>query len=199
MAFDEDTIASGRSSDLIELSDDSVAVLRVTAHRPPMLRPIEEVTAEIRESLLQEGAGELAAEAAAAFMSAIDGAAVAAGTQDPAALAMAQGASWSDRLTVERGSASVPQQILSAVFAQSRPAAGTVGTTLASLADGDEAVVLIFSATPGVPEDIPSADREQGQELLVGEIAQGEINAFAASVRGTAKVRVPDQILNPDL
>jgi hypothetical protein len=132
-------------------------------------------------------------------MAAIDVAAVVAGTQDPAALAVAQGASWSERVTVERGSAAVPEPVLSAVFAQNRPAAGSIGMAVTPLDGGDEAVVLIFSARAGIPEDIPSADREQGQQLLVGEVAQAEINAFAVSVRDTAKVRVPDQILNPDL
>ena len=198
-AFDEDNLASGRVSDLIELGDSSAAVLRVTAHRPQTLRPLEEVTDGIRESLIQERAGELAAEAAAAFMAAVDVAAVAAGTQDPAALAVAQGATWNDRLSVERGSAAAPSPVISTVFAQSRPAAGAVGIARAPLGGGDEAVVLIYSATPGVPEDIPIGDRDRGQEQLAGRAAQQEINAFGSDARADAKVRVPDQILNPDL
>ena len=198
-AFDEDTLASGRVSDLIELSDSSVAVLRVTAHRPQTLQPLEAVSAEIREILIQERAAELAAEAAAAFFAAVDTAAVAAGTQDPAALAVAQGASWTGRVSVERGSAAAPGPVISTVFAQPRPAAGSVGIARAPLDNGDEAVVLIYSASPGVPDDIPSGDREQGQEQLVGQAAQAEINAFASGARERARIRVPDQILNPDL
>ena len=199
MAFEEDTIASGRVSDLIELSDSSVAVLRVTAHSPETLKPIEAVTEEIRQILIQESAGELAAEAAAAFMSAIDTAAVAAGTQDPAALAVAQGADWSGRVSVERGSAAVARPIVSTVFAQPRPAAGSIAVARAPLDNGDEAVVLIYSASPGDPLSIPDDERERGQQQLVGASAQQEINAFAAGARENAKVRVPDQILNPDL
>jgi len=198
-AFDEDSLASGEVSDLIELSDSSVAVLRVAAHRPASQKPLEEVSAEIREILIRERSGELADEAAAAFMAAIDPAAVAAGTEDPAALAAAQGASWSDRASVERSSAEAPAAVIQTVFAESRPAAGAVGIARAPLDNGDEAVVLIYSAAPGNPEDIPIDDREQGQEQLVGQAAQAEINAFGADARDSAKVRVPDQILNPDL
>lgn len=199
MAFDEDTIASGSVSDLIELGDSSVAVLRVTAHSPETLKPIEEVSAEIRDILIQESAGELAAEAAAAFMAAIDTAAIAAGTQDPAALAVAGGAVWTDRVSVERGSAAAPGPVISTVFSQPKPAAGSIAVARAPLDNGDEAVVLIYSASPGVPEDIPEAERERGQEQLVGELAEQEINAVASGARESASVRVPDQVLNPDL
>jgi len=199
MAFDEDMLASGRVSDLIELSDSSVAVLRVTAHRPQTLKPLEDVSAEIREALIRESTGELAADAATAYISAIDGTAVAAGTQDPAAMAVAQGASWTARVSVERGSDAAPAPIVSTVFAQPRPAAGAVGVAQTPLDNGDEAVVFIYSATPGDPEDIPGGDRDAGQEQLVDQAAQAEINAFGSGARASAKVRVPDQILNPDL
>jgi peptidyl-prolyl cis-trans isomerase D len=198
-AFDDDNIASGEASDLIELNDNSVAILRVTAHHPSVVRTIEEVSADIRASLIQEGAGERAAAAAAVFLSTIDGAAVAEGTQDPAALAIAQGASWSDRQSVDRGSAQVPAALLSAVFAQARPGTGAVGVTRAPLDNGDEAVVLVFSATPGVPEDIPADERDRGQQQLVNEIGAAEINAYVSGARTNARIRVPDQILNPDL
>ena len=198
-AFSEDAIASGLSTDLIELSDTSAAILRVTGHHLPEPKPLEEVAAEIRQGLLDEGATELAAEAAAAFMSSIDVAAVAAGTEDPAALAAMQGATWTGPLSVERGGATAPSAIVSAVFAQSRPSPGAVGIARAALDNGDEAVVLTFSATPGNPEDIPSQDRDLGQRQLVEQLAEAEMNAFADQVRSTAKVRVPDQILNPDL
>lgn len=198
-AFDENNLASGNVSDLIELSDTSVAVLRVAAHRPQALRPLEEVTAEIRDTLIRESAAELAADAAAAFMTAVDPAAIAAGTQDPEALAVAQGATWIDRISIERGSAAAPAPVMSTVFAQPRPAAGSVGVARAPLDNGDEAVVLIYSAVPGVPDDIPVADRDQGQEQLAGQAAQAEINAFGSGARENARIRVPDQVLNPDL
>jgi peptidyl-prolyl cis-trans isomerase D len=198
-AFDEDTLASGRVSELIELSDSSVAVLRVTAHHPETLKSLEEVSEEIRGILVQGRASELAADAAAAFMEAIDPAAVAAGTQDPAALAVEQGAIWNDRRSVERDSAAAPGPVIATVFAQPRPGTGGVAVARASLDNGDEAVVLVYSASPGLPEDIPQAERDQGQEQLAGQLARQEINAYAADVRANAKVRVPDQILNPDL
>ena len=59
--------------------------------------------------------------------------------------------------------------------------------------------IVLKAATPGVPDDIPVADREQGQEQLAGQAAQAEINAFGSGARENARIRVPDQILNPDL
>ena len=72
------------------------------------------------------------------------------------------------------GSAAAPSPVISTVFAEPRPAAGSVGIARAPLGAGDEAVVLVYSATPGAPDDIPIGDRDRGQEQLAGQAAQQE-------------------------
>jgi hypothetical protein len=50
-----------------------------------------------------------------------------------------------------------------------------------------------------VPDDIPSAAREQGQEQLISLSAEAEMNAYGADARGRARVRIPDEVLDPNL
>jgi len=196
-AFDDEAIAAGESSDLIELGEDSVAVLRVTAHHPPEQQPLEDVIDEIRDILARELAAELAAEAATAFMDELDTAALAEGTLDPLILAETHGGSWNEPAWIERDTAGVPAAIRSLVFAQPKPAAAAVLRTATS--GGDEAVVLFSAVEPGVPEDIADAEREQGRQELVTQMTNAEVNAYAADARRRASVRVPDTVLNPDL
>jgi peptidyl-prolyl cis-trans isomerase D len=65
--FGFDPLEIGLNSDLLELSDEHVAVVRVVERYPPEQRPFEDVAEEIRETLRRERAQQLAAEAAAAF------------------------------------------------------------------------------------------------------------------------------------
>ena len=69
--FGVDAVDVGINSDLIELSDEHVVVVRVVERFPPEQRPLEEVADEIREALRRERAGQLAAEAAEAFAAAL--------------------------------------------------------------------------------------------------------------------------------
>jgi peptidyl-prolyl cis-trans isomerase D len=57
----------GINSPLLELSDEHVAVVRVTERFPPEQRPLEEVEDEIRDLLRRQRAAAMAAEAAEAF------------------------------------------------------------------------------------------------------------------------------------
>lgn len=198
-AFDANAIASGESSDLIELGDDRIAILRVTAHHLPELQPQEAVEAGIRAGLLAEKSREFAVDAAAAFAAELDAAAVAAGTQDPVALAAAHGGSWNERISVDRTNTELPSAMISTIFAQARPVAGEPVVTNVPIGIDDEAVIVVFSAAAGVPDDIPSAAREQGREQLIRQLTEAELNAYVAAARAQAKVRIPDEVLNPDL
>lgn len=69
--FGLDAAEVGVNSDLIELADDHVVVVRVVERFPPEKKPLEEVADEIRETLRRERAEELAADALAAFAAAL--------------------------------------------------------------------------------------------------------------------------------
>lgn len=71
-AFSEEVLEEGQNSSLVELADDHVLVLRVTAHHLPELKPLEEVRAQVEEELKRERAADKAAEAATAFLAALE-------------------------------------------------------------------------------------------------------------------------------
>jgi|GEM_PF-38748 len=62
---------TGINSDLLELTDEHVVVVRVVDRIPPEQRPLEEVADEIRETLRRERAEQLAADALNAFAAAL--------------------------------------------------------------------------------------------------------------------------------
>lgn len=199
VAFSDDAIATGENSELIQLTDDRVAVIRVTGHNPPEPEPLEDVADEIRSILESEAARVLAAEAAEAYLAALS--ADDSGDRLAAAqsLAAEHGATWNPLTWIQRDSSAVPSSIVRVVFSQPPPEAGEPAVLRTGLTGGDEAVVLLNRVEPGRPEDIPVAEREQQQEQLRQLAAANEINAFATDARATASIRVPDRILDPDL
>jgi peptidyl-prolyl cis-trans isomerase D len=194
VAFDEDAIETGESSDLIELSDERVAVIRVARHYPPEPETLEAVSEEIRARLALLQAQELAAGAAAAFLEALGDDEI----ERAAELAEAHGGSWNERRWIDRRSADVPPNVVSLVFAQPKPAAGgRPAVQRTPLTSGDEAVALLFAVEPGDPANLPVEERERGQQDLADFATEIELGAYAAEARRRAKVRVPEQVLDP--
>jgi peptidyl-prolyl cis-trans isomerase D len=116
-AFAEEALASGNNSKLIELADDRVLVLRVTAHHAPAALPLESVAEQIRAELLRAGAVERARAAADALYAKVAGAP----NRDLAALAAEHGGVWNAPRWVERTAADVPAEVVSAAFAATVP------------------------------------------------------------------------------
>ena len=71
-AFDELAVERQENSDLIELADDHVLVLRVTGHHPAELQPLDVVRERVAEELRFSRAQEQARDAAAAFLAAVE-------------------------------------------------------------------------------------------------------------------------------
>lgn len=51
-AFSEDVLEGGNNSDVIQLNDDSVVVIRVVAHEPAKVRPFAQVQEQIQQTLI---------------------------------------------------------------------------------------------------------------------------------------------------
>ena len=67
-AFSPEVLELGENSRLVEILDDHVTVLRVSAHNPPREQPLEAVRAEIEAELTSAAAEALADTAAAKFL-----------------------------------------------------------------------------------------------------------------------------------
>jgi len=191
-AFDEQNVDSGRNSALIELGDDQVVVLRVTAHHPATTRPLAEVHDRIRDELKRERAQQLAEQAALAFQAGIE-----APGADPAKLAAQQSGSWTAPAVVERTNASIPTEVLAAAFRLAKPAQGEVVRDHVALANGSHAVLVLSSVQAGVPESVPQTDRDQRQRQLADQAANAELAGYAGTLREQATVRIPEDVLEP--
>jgi peptidyl-prolyl cis-trans isomerase D len=192
-AFADEVVDSGRNSELIELADDHVLVLRVAAHHVPTAKPLDEVREQIREELARERAQELAEEAAQAFLAGIEQG------EDPIGLAAAHTGNWTPAAWVTRTDSAAPTEVLSAAFGMPKTAAGVAQREIVALANGGQAVVIVTGVEAGEPTSMTQTERDQRQQQLADQAARAELTGYAGNVREAATVRIPEEILNPPL
>jgi len=190
-AFAEEIVDSGRNSELVELADDHVLVLRVTTHHLPQTKPIDDVRDQIRSELTNERAQQLAEEAANAFLTEIERG------SDAAASAAAHNGTWRPAAWVERTDNTVPTEVLSAAFAMAKPAAGVALREGVALANGGHAVLVLTNVEAGEPASMTQSERDQRQKQLADQSARSELTSYAGNLRDQATVRIPPEILEP--
>ena len=190
-AFAEEIVESGRNSEVIELGEDHVLVLRVVAHHVPTTKPIDEVREQIREELVRERALELAEEAARTFLTDIEQGG------DAAERATARGGAWNPPAWVMRTDAGVPTEVLSAAFGMAKSSAPQ--REVIALANGGQAVIVLTGVEAGEPATMTQEERDQRQRQLADQAARAELTGYAGNVSEAAEVRIPDDILNPPL
>jgi peptidyl-prolyl cis-trans isomerase D len=191
-AFDEQILESGRNSGLVELADDDVLVLRVTAHHVPTVKPLEAVQDQIKDELVRTRAQELAEQAATAFLAAIEQPGV-----DMAALAASQNGTWSPPAWVERTDPGVPTEVLAAAFALPKPVAGSAERERVALANGSQSVLVLSGLQVGSPDSVPQVEREQRRRQLADQSAYAELTSYVGTLRDQATVRIPEEVLEP--
>lgn len=190
-AFSEEIVDSGRNSQLIELGDDHVVVLRVTTHNVPTTQPLDMVREQIRQELVDARAQELAEAAAAAFLSEVEQGA------DPATAAASHNGVWHDVQTVQRTDIELPSEVLAAAFAMPKLGADMVQREQVALATGGYAVLAVSNVQPGDAATVAQAERDQRQQQLADQAALAEITSYAGTLRERATVRIPDEVLEP--
>lgn len=226
-AFSMEVLELGENSRVIEILENHVAVLRVTAHNEPREQPLEAVRTEIETELARTSAEAHADEAAAEFLTraaslpaadssfadAADGAdsgdeaaeqeAEQEGAPETqgalAALAGELGGSWTEPAWLRRTDTGVPLEILTSVFNSRPDGEGAEVRERVPLATGDEAVMLMTAVRPGSADRLTRDELQARLTALAQATAGFELAGYAQHVRDQASVRIPDEVLDPPL
>ncbi len=181
-AFGDDVL-NGKNSDLIEVSPEEVAVIRVRDHRPAADRPLDSVRTDIVQQIKRERSQEETRKAANEFLKAIEGGAPLASQAKAANLAVKSPS------PIRREASEVPEPLVTAIFAapkpkDSKPVSGTV-----ALDDGSQVVYQIKSVIDGTPG---TADQEldQVKGYLVKTLGQRQFAAWIDELRRVSDVTV---------
>ncbi|OOG28701.1 peptidylprolyl isomerase [Thioalkalivibrio denitrificans] len=180
-ALASEDVRAGRNSDLIDLPDGRVAVIRIAEREPAAARPLEDVADEIRLQLVWEGARARAEEAGTRAMERLR-----AGESFADVVAELPGASM-EETWVTRDSAEVSSRVLHRIFTMARPVDGTPLVGGLAVEGGDYAVFVQHGWEPG---EVDPARRAEVAGQLTGLYGGLEFEALYQALEAEAKIRI---------
>ncbi|WP_018873479.1 SurA N-terminal domain-containing protein [Thioalkalivibrio sp. ALJ16] len=179
-AFAPRVLEDGDNSEAIDLQDGSTVVLRVDAHEPAEVRPLDDVADAIRERLQSQAAAEAAQAEGEALIERLRDA------EDWSA--EAEGEEWQRSVEVTRAhAADLPRGLQEHLFRMPAPAEGAVEIAGTRVGDGHFAVTVLEAVRMGEDQVAPEA-RQQAREQLENAYASAEFRAYLAWLEERADI-----------
>ncbi|SEQ67917.1 peptidyl-prolyl cis-trans isomerase D [Solimonas aquatica] len=195
-AFSPEVFKDGENSKPLTLGDSQIVVVRKADYEAPRQKKFEEVAEAVR-GLVRENGAKARAQADAQAL--LDGLNKNAGSlQD---LAAQRGAEFKNLGPVRRDNGSEDRAVVDALFKLPHPKEGTASYGLATLGNGDVAVLAMDRVAAGdVPDSVPGAQMRQLQQLM----ANMEFEGYRKRIGEEIKVKIvnppqADTTSNPDL
>ena len=188
--FSDEVLVERQNSPALNLGEGSVVVVRVTDHKTPAPRALDEVRGEIEAALRNEAAGKAAAAAAEAAAAQLTAGA------DVTEVAKSINLPPPGVMTLTRNVEGWPPELIKAVFAAPAPAAGEVSAGTAMLANGNAVAFVVRSVKPGsVP---PGQESQVAEALRQAGSRQGliEFSAYLGEIERNAKITRNPQVFD---
>ena len=175
-SFSEEVLNSGHNSELIELGNDRVVVIRVKEHLPERAQDLAEVSEQIAARLKQQKADALLMEQAEQQLA------------DAKNMSVGQlgEAPWQHLAGVSRSEASLDAQLINTLFGMPKPQDDQLSWDIAKLGDGDVAVVGISGVTPG--ESLNGEELNGLQTFLSSRKGQSDYVDLLSSLKNSAEI-----------
>lgn len=181
-AYSEDLLTQGLNSDLIEIDADKLLVVRVREHQQAKPKTLQEARDEIVAELKQRQAREAMAKDAKTIKNrALQG-------EPLATLAKEFGGEVKQPGLIQRDNTDVDATLLDVAFNLPKPKPDNPSLGIASLGDGDQAIVVVNQVIPGKSEDLPETERNLLKQQLAGRVGAALFESFLASLRDEAEI-----------
>lgn len=185
IAFSSQLVDAGFNSDLLELSNDTVMVVRVAQYNPQTTRSLEEVSEQIKRQLKSDKAQQQALEYAQSIQIAIYE------DQDVTELLAQHDIVWETHEGILRSTNSLPLDMVNAIF-QLSPAQG-MNSSVVTLGNGNIGVVQLLEVQEVDGVDISSTQANTIKQRITGLTAQQTYQNFVNALRSDAKIQIVSQ------
>lgn len=182
-SFDPELINSGNNSDVIEISDDHIIVLRVLDYKEAYTKPLEEVRTEVIASIRLKLATDKINEVGDAIVAELKSGV------SPEEITSYSGIEWTYAEKVKRDDVSVNRAILRSTFEVGKPSADEPIITSQNLGSGDYAIIIVLNAY----DEISEVDEEQKKSTdlrLRRLLSTGEWQDLLRDVRKNSSIRI---------
>jgi peptidyl-prolyl cis-trans isomerase D len=189
-AFSDDVLERRQNSSLVTVGEDRALVLRVTDHKAAQARPLDTVSAQIREQLKSQRMREAAAAQGAFAMARLQK-----GEPWPAVTGALHLGAVGKRF-MGRQDSIAPAAIVRAAFnaptteiSEAKPYFGGVTTD-----DGNYAIYAVTQARNADPSKEAAAERNNRRRRAEVQTGNGEFNAYVGEAERTTKIVKNDKL-----
>lgn len=180
--FSEFVLEDEIVSDIVELDANRSVVVQVTEHHASERLPIEEVREQIVGAIRTRRAEEIVGEKTSELEAAVRGGAA----FEEAAQSV--DADEIRTMTVTRQDQQADPDVQAAVFDLPKPEGEEPRIGSARTSAGERAVFELRDVTPGRPESIPIAERDQGKQNLAAQAGSADFAALVLELERQADV-----------
>ena len=176
-AFSDQTIHEQLNSELIEVNDELAVVLRLNEYQEAKVKPLNEVSEQIKAMLITQKASEKALSIADELLTAFK-----AGDDITESL-NSYGAVFVSKSGTPRFGSDVDVSVAKEAFKLAHPSEGVVSASTVSLSNGDLALLEVQAVKDGTTETQPNFSQQHTQQL-----AQSAYQSYVESLRSGAKI-----------
>jgi peptidyl-prolyl cis-trans isomerase D len=189
-AFSDPVLVEGIVSDAIDLGTNHIVVIRAEEHKPAVVRPLEEVRADIVARLTQEAEAERTKALAESLREELAGGAAF------DAVAQKAGATVETATGIGRSALNLDATLVAKAFALPKPksAAAPVRDVL-ELRPGDFALVEVTQVVDGDAKAVAEDERERVRTQLRQGLQVAESRALIAALRAETEVKIAEDRL----
>ncbi|RLT98657.1 SurA N-terminal domain-containing protein [Ketobacter sp.] len=183
-AFSEAVLKEGHNSDVVELPNNRVAVLRLAEYQPARDQSLAEVETLVKTALTEQKVRELAKQRAAQIIEKLEAG------EALASVAEEFGLEWSQDVEVSRQAATeVSRAILSKAFELPRPASDKPSFGTVALPSGNQEIVVLTEVLEG-EFDLAEAEVVQAKASASQQFGSQDFNNYVASLRDSAEIEM---------
>jgi len=182
-AFNPELIGSGNNSQVLELDDGRVMVIRVTAHRPAALMPFDQVQEEVRAQAVIAKANEQMQTTAAKLRDQL----LAGG--DVETVALAAGYPWQVQLAANRFDGKLPPAIQAKAFSVPAPAGSQRIVEIVDASIREVVVMEVSGIRDGSLDRMPAMEASGLQQFAASEQAQVLLSLWRDKLKQDADIQ----------
>lgn len=166
--FSEQVLDKGKNSDVIEIKETHMVVVRIKEHQPASQKPFTSVKTEVAKQVaIQRQIDAMKKDVNLAYKN------LKAGEKGSAQSSLFKGSKWVASKFASRKSAkdlNIPDPVLRQAFSLPRPSEQKPAVAIVDLFNGDQAVVVVSEIKDGASTEVAEA------EAIVNQLQQANIN-----------------------
>ncbi len=183
-AFGGEVLEEGLTSEVIELSDNHVVVLKLNKHMPSVVMSMTDVRDEIVLDLTKDKVTEQLTERAEAIVDQLEGG------QSLQVVAETEGLEWQVSAETKRGDNQGSRELLARIFELPKPVDATPVNTVLPVASGDVLVAQLTVVKAGMLPTMDDSQKRAISQRLAQELANSELAIYQSMLNDEASVEI---------